>query len=145
MHTRPTGGSSRRLRTSVRAFEKRRARSGFGVPSPTNCINGRGCALSSRSDRHQFRWQELFTTLAGIFARRTDGRCGHLNVHWKNRTEEPERRTNYDEIVLQTGCVRRRATAFVPRTDLVAASTGIGTKKNQTDNGNRHFAGRERK
>ena len=58
-------------------------------------------------------WQELFT-LGGIFARRTDGRVWHLNVHWKTGQEEPERATNYDEIVSQTASrAGDELTAFV--------------------------------
>jgi hypothetical protein len=58
-------------------------------------------------------WQELFT-LGGIFARRTDGRVWHLNVHWKTGRDELDRATNYDEIVSQTASrAGDQQTAFV--------------------------------
>ena len=58
-------------------------------------------------------WQELFT-LGGIFARRTDGRVWHLNVHWKTGRDELDRATNYDEIISQTASrAGNELTAFV--------------------------------
>jgi ABC-type transport system involved in multi-copper enzyme maturation permease subunit len=58
-------------------------------------------------------WQELFT-LGGIFARRTDGRVWHLNVHWKTGRDELDRATNYDEIISQTAShAGDQQTAFV--------------------------------
>ena len=58
-------------------------------------------------------WQELFT-LGRIFARRTDGRVWQLNADWKTGRDEPERATNFDEIVSQTASrAGDRQTAFV--------------------------------
>ena len=57
-------------------------------------------------------WQELFT-LGWMYARRTDGRVWQLNVNWKTGQDEPERATNYDEIVSQTASRAGDQTAFV--------------------------------
>jgi ABC-type transport system involved in multi-copper enzyme maturation permease subunit len=52
--------------------------------------------IDSNSD-----WQALFT-MGWIYAKRTDGRVWRLAEDWKNGKEELERKTNYDEVILQT-------------------------------------------
>ena len=113
MAVRPTGGSSRKSRTSVVLLKSDGTLWRWG--SVTNELHQwpglrtfTPYQIGTNSD-----WQELFT-LGRIFARQTDGRVWHLNVDWKTGQDELERATNYDEIVSQTASrVGDAATAFV--------------------------------
>ena len=113
--------------------------------SPTNCINGRGCALSHRIKSARIPTGRSFSLCAVFLPGETDGDVWDLDVDWKTGKDELGRATNYDEIVLQTASsAGEQQPPLCARTEPCGCSTGIGTRK-AADGGNRHFAGRQRK